>query len=91
MQPGTKLFVDSKGNFHICKRANATSPVGDVERGLDFKTIKSFISEYLRHSDKCPSCDLRRACSNCYVPFVDNGMFFYSSEICKEVESFYAG
>jgi uncharacterized protein len=85
--PGTKIYVDAKGNFHTCERVTETNPIGDVDSGLYFEKIKSFVSDYLRHLDKCPSCDLRRVCNNCYALFIANGTFFYSSEICKKVES----
>ena len=86
--PGSRIFVDVKGDFHICEKVIETNPIGNVDKGLDFGKIKKFLSEYMHHMDKCPSCKLRRACPYCYIHFMNDKGFSYSSEICKNVESF---
>ncbi len=85
--PGVKLFVDVKGNYHICERVNETNPLGNVDEGLDFTKIREFVLDYLRHMDGCSSCKFRRSCSKCYSYFMTDTGFLYSSEVCKGVES----
>lgn len=84
--PGRKLFVDVKGNFHVCEKVNYAFPIGNVEEGLNFEKIGSLISNYLNHMDKCSNCKVVRQCHYCYVTFMTNGGFLPSSQICEEIE-----
>ena len=85
--PGMKLFVDVKGNYHVCERVNETNPLGNVDEGLDFMKIREFVLDYLRHMDGCSSCKFRRSCSKCYSYFMNGTGFLYSSEVCKGIET----
>lgn len=89
--PGSRIFVDVKGDIHICEKVIETNPIGNVDKGLDYKKIREFLFEYMRHMDKCPSCKLRRACPYCYIQFMTDKGFLYSSEICKDVDSLQSG
>lgn len=84
--PGVKLFVDVKGNFHVCERVNETHPIGNVDNGLDFIKIREFVLEYLHHMDACSSCTFKRACSKCYTDFMEDDGFLYSSKVCAGIE-----
>ncbi|AEB69738.1 MULTISPECIES: radical SAM protein [Methanothrix] len=84
--PGRKIFVDVDGNFHICEKINSFFPIGNVNEGLNFENICELLSNYISSMDKCPSCKVRRNCSQCYPKFAMNGLFLCSSEVCREME-----
>jgi len=85
--PGRKIFVDVNGRYHMCEKVNEDIPIGDVNGGLDFKTILKVIKEYNNSMDKCPECEVTRRCVCCYKSFMTSKRFLRSSEVCKGVES----
>lgn len=85
--PGTKIFVDVGGNFHVCERINDKYPIGNVNKGLNFERIKELISTYINHMDKCPDCEVSRNCRQCFPRFMADNGFLSSSKVCKNVES----
>lgn len=84
--PGTKIFVDIKGNYHLCERVNSTFPIGNVKEGLNFEKINKLINEYINHMDKCIDCKVSRKCNHCYQMFMTDKGFSYSSKVCEKIE-----
>ncbi len=85
--PGRKIYVDVYGTFHMCERIGEIFPIGNVDEGLNFDKIGNILSDYLKHMDKCPTCNVQRACDKCYQAFETVNGFSYSSKVCKGFES----
>ena len=68
--PGRKIYVDVDGRFHTCERVNATFPIGDVNKGLDFERISEMMRNFFRHLDICSNRKIKRMCSDCYCAFL---------------------
>lgn len=84
--PGRKIYVDVEGRFHTCEKINEAFPIGDVNKGLDFKKIAEMVSNYLDHLDRCSNCKVKRICNKCYCAFTTDKGFLTSSQVCKNVE-----
>jgi uncharacterized protein len=84
--PGTKIFVDIKGNYHICERVNSTFPIGNVNEGLNFEKINELIAHYINCMDKCIDCKVSRKCNHCYQMFMTDKGFSFSSKVCEKIE-----
>jgi len=66
--PGSlKLFVTSDGKYFICERIKQNIPIGDVDNGLDFSTIKKiqrlWNEEIIRN--RCWECPAWAFCNIC--------------------------
>jgi len=85
--PGRKIFVDANGMFHACERINSAFPLGDIYEGLNFEKISNLIIDYINHMDKCPDCEVKRRCTQCFQKFATDAGFSYSSKICNGIES----
>lgn len=84
--PGRKIFVDVDGNLHMCQVINYFFPIGTVDEGLNLELISERLSEYFKHTDKCPECKMRNGCSQCYYRLADGNKITYTSELCKGIE-----
>jgi uncharacterized protein len=85
--PGRKIFVDVRGDFHICEKVNDTFPIGNVDEGLNFKKICDLLKDYFRHMDKCSECKVTRKCGQCFRMFMTDNGFLCSSYVCKKIEA----
>lgn len=66
--PGQRrVFTDTNGKLYVCEKVGAFYPLGDVNKGFDFKLIKNFINEYIDLSFKdCKECVVHRFCTMCF-------------------------
>jgi len=51
----------------LCEKSGGKIIVGDVWSGFDFEKINNIINKYLKISQDCLNCWLRRVCSLCYL------------------------
>jgi len=66
---GEKVYIDSKGRFHICEKMNPHFSIGDIYKGFDYEKIKAlkvaYIEEVIRQ--KCWQCDFWFMCNMCFA------------------------
>jgi len=76
--PGSRLFVSSNGDFHLCERINSAFPIGNCNTGLDFDKIyklKKDFHETVVKEGNCSSCIARQGCPICFVGVAGEGCF----------------
>jgi uncharacterized protein len=85
--PGrSRLFVDVKGDFHICENIGSFMPIGNVNKGFDFDKISSLIEEYINISNNdCCNCWAIRLCDLCFLSAAQGRNFNIEKKrrICK--------
>ena len=66
---GEKVYIDSKGRFHICEKMNPNFSIGDIDKGFDYEKIKAlryaYIEEVIRQ--RCWECNFWFMCNMCYA------------------------
>jgi len=63
-----KLFMQTDVGFYICEKTGDGFKIGDVETGIDYRKVVSFIDDYSKLSQTdCPECWVIRICPACYV------------------------
>lgn len=76
--PGSRrLYITTKGQFHVCERIGESPIIGDVDRGVDMEAVKKYyIDEYAAASlPDCTNCWAAQLCSLCFAPFYNkNGI-----------------
>lgn len=81
--PGTKLFVDYKGEFYICEKVKREVSIGNIREGLSFEKCAQIVNMYNKVvSSKCNKCLLRTACKRCFTSMNINGEVNIDSDIC---------
>lgn len=84
---GSKLFIDSNGDFHICNQINNKFSFGDVWKGYDFEKMRQMMENYLEVETKfCPDCEVRFICKRCYINFARDGEFVYDQQYCERMK-----
>jgi uncharacterized protein len=75
--PGArKVFIDAGGNYQICERAQGLPFIGNLENGIDLKSIKHIIGDYARKSwSDCKRCSAISNCSLCFIHAYHCGAF----------------
>lgn len=65
--PGEKIFVDIHGNLKICEKVSYTACIGNINSGLNFEVIASFLEEYKTSiQEHCNKCPISRLCQLCF-------------------------
>lgn len=65
--PGNKIAVRPNGTINICERISDNFPIGNVQTGLDYGLIKSYLENYISNICKnCEECPVSRLCSLCF-------------------------
>lgn len=76
--PGSKIFVDVNGNFHICEKVNHHFPIGNCYTGLNFEAIqkiqKIFYTQVIE-ANECWKCPYRKLCLTCYAAAMKDDSF----------------
>ncbi|HOT06715.1 MAG TPA: radical SAM protein [Methanotrichaceae archaeon] len=85
--PGTKIFVDVDGIYHLCERVPYSFPIGNVDEGLNLDKIIKLIINYNKAMNKCEECKVSRKCNFCYQMFMTDCTISNSSEVCNEIET----
>lgn len=71
--PGTKIAVDYRGLLHMCEKVNSMTPIGNVEKWLDYDKISSIVNMYNKYlGTNCINCPVQRMCPVCYKDVIDN-------------------
>lgn len=79
-----RLFLDTRGRFHICERINNTLPIGDVDQGFDFKKMAAIARQYCKISEEyCSDCNIRFLCKRCYINFAGDGKLKLDPKFCE--------
>lgn len=74
--PGMKISVRPDGKFDICEKVNGTMPIGDIESGLDVKSISAIVKEYNNIvASECVECPINKVCGVCFAQVCGNGEF----------------
>lgn len=81
--PGTKIFVDTRGSFHMCEKVTRDWSIGDVHSGVDFKKILEIIDYYNLTTSKCKNCAIKNVCTNCFATIEDHGKLNIDKNSCK--------
>ena len=80
----SRIFLDSRGQFHICERINNSTPIGNVGQGFNFSRMVQMVDNYVniikRH---CLDCNVRFLCERCFVLFAENGTFKMPENFCE--------
>ena len=68
--PGSRrLYIDTKGDMHVCERINKSPKIGNILQGIDMDTILT--KYYYEYSEKsieyCANCWAARMCQACYA------------------------
>ena len=83
--PGASgTFVSADGRFFTCENfSHPENCIGDVERGIDTKRVRSLLSTYAGFCEElCQTCWASRLCSMCFLHTLDQGRI--SKERMKE-------
>jgi len=74
---GRKLYVTAEGNYKVCERVGECPEIGDVNHGVDVKSIKKwYVEDYEKKSiEQCDNCWAVNLCGVCYATCYDkNGL-----------------
>lgn len=82
--PGNRLFIDVKGNFHMCEKANQHFAIGDLDTGLDHNKIQDIINRYNSQLTNCHRCPISRLCDFCYVSLMKEKNFVLERQTCQD-------
>lgn len=80
--PGDKIFVNPKGEFHICERIPEFEPIGDINTGLNLNSIEKIIKDYNKLLSDCGDCDFSFICDKCFNNFMIDGEFKSTKTVC---------
>lgn len=76
--PGSRrLYVTATGYFSLCEKIGNAPYIGDVDNGIDLKSVKkNYLDDYMNEAKKlCGNCWAVRFCGNCYVDCYDSNGF----------------
>jgi uncharacterized protein len=80
----SRLFLDSDGNYHICEKINHKFPIGNIDKGLNYKKMVKMAKEFINLlNTKCKNCDVKYLCRRCYVLFGKDGRFEIDEDYCR--------
>lgn len=80
----SRVYLDARGQFHICEKINSTLPIGDVERGFDFKKMVRIAMDFCEViRENCSDCGLWFLCKPCFVHFAGDGTFRFDQQFCS--------
>lgn len=66
--PASKLAVRTDGTLDICERINGTTPIGHLDRGLDFDRIEQVMKQYNEQVCRgCWACPISKLCGHCFA------------------------
>ncbi len=81
--PGSNIFVDIKGDFHMCEKVTRNWKIGDIKSGLDFKKILEIINCYNFTISNCDKCVIRNNCPTCFAIHSSSGSLNVNDDDCK--------
>ncbi|HHT57270.1 radical SAM protein [Herbinix luporum] len=74
--PGMKISVRADGTYDMCERVNSTTPIGDINKGLNLTSIKNIIKDYNSSiTEECDICPINKVCSLCFAQCNNDGCF----------------
>ncbi len=70
---GTRCFISTDGQFHMCEHGNEKFPIGSIETGFDRAVITHHLLEFAELIDRhCHDCWAIRFCTKC-IPMIARG------------------
>lgn len=81
--PGEKIYVSYDGTYHMCERINCHFPIGNIETGLDYNKIVSYINSYNEKTEKCRHCPVSRLCNICFATATKGDQFQIEKDYCQ--------
>jgi uncharacterized protein len=86
-----KLYIDTAGNIHICEKMNPHFVIGDVDSGVDLKTIKRIAANWRRQIVRleCWNCAVWWQCSFCFATCVRFKRFVLNKKKCDDFRKNY--
>lgn len=80
----SRLYLDTKGRFHVCEKLNHTLSIGNLESGLDYEKMVNMLKNFAQLlEERCSECDIRFICSRCFAPFTWDGNFRIPEGFCE--------
>jgi len=72
--PGSKIFVDTDGQFHACERVNQYFPIGNYKEGINFEKVMHLMDVWMEAVEEhCSDCPYKSICSgNCLANCATN-------------------
>lgn len=87
--PGArKLYITTNGDFLPCERMGTVTPIGNIQTGYDFQSIKkNYVNDFIKEAvTYCGECWAINLCKNCYINcFGEDGScdFSYRHNMCR--------
>lgn len=83
---GERVFIDSKGNFHICEKMNPNFSIGNINQGFNLNKIREIIKKYNQEIIRlrCWECDLWSLCTICYAYATEGDKIKIDCETARE-------
>jgi len=88
--PGVRrLFVSVDGKFYPCERVGETFCIGNVDKGIEPRKVKSIVKKYIDGSNDCLNCWAVRLCTVCFTSARKGHRFDFGrkKEICVNVKN----
>jgi uncharacterized protein len=80
--PGSRMFVDVDGTFHMCEKISYQFPIGNCEEGLDINAISRIVEKWSeKFTAQCKECPYQSICGLCYASCASGDNFDIES-IC---------
>ncbi len=80
----SRLFLDTRGRFHVCERVNSTMSLGDVKQGFNFSKMVNMVKKFAEFNrTHCLDCSVRFLCSRCYAQFAGDQKFEPKPKFCR--------
>lgn len=87
--PGAiRLFVDVNGSFHICEKVLERYPIGNIEQGFDYKSIRKIVNTWRAQiiERKCWKCPIWNFCTFCFATNWDNDKLLIKGQECSKLQ-----
>ena len=81
--PGSRITVDTDGNFYLCERINQQRSIGNINQGINYSAIVDLCKDLLNvHENHCKNCNVSRLCTLCFTSIIYNNEFNFDSKKC---------
>lgn len=83
---GEKVFIDAMGRFHICEKMNPYHAIGSIDKGFDFKKIRTILRQYNEEiiRNRCWECTIWFSCPVCFANVAKKGKIKIACEDKKK-------
>lgn len=83
--PGSKIAVSAEGTFYMCEKMDYQSPIGNIDKGIDFQLQKEYLCRFIKMKRHfCKECNLTNICTQCYSQCSSGGgNFKINKNLCE--------